>query len=470
MQLAVGMTRPKHAGSVAARQGGTGAAAAATIGVMNAPGPISEPARRSRSFGGDVVVTVGGKALFVVMGTLLTVVVARELGPTDQGTFAVTYSLALLLVQLGSVGLPIAIPYFAARDEAAQRAVALNALRLLIPISALLAGGVLLAKAGAPELLPGVGWVELGITLGALPASLGTLYLQSVLLGQQRMVAYSLAEVLQVAAALVGVVVVFAVRDASVAGVLAIVSAGRYLGFIASFAALRRTVFSQRIPRPGLLGEMVGHASRVYLVSLLVFALVRLDLLLVNGVLGADDAGQYSVAAVIAEGLVIVPMVIGINLLPRLAKGHGTDLSAAVFRALLIVWGVICLLSIPGAAVGIPLLFGHDYDEAVLLYLLLLPGTFMVGMLNSLVTHYYVRGYPSSLIWVWVIALSANVGLNLALLEPLGVAAAPLISSATYALVLAAHVRVLAKEIGGLRALVPNARDVVRLGRAAFAR
>jgi O-antigen/teichoic acid export membrane protein len=93
-----------------------------------------------------------------------------------------------------------------------------------------------------------------------------------------------------------------------------------------------------------------------------------------------------------------------------------------------------------------------------------------MGMLNALITHYLVRGYPRSLILAWAAALVANVALNVVLLPPLGVIAAPILSTVAYAAVLVAHVHVFAGELGGYRRLRPTPHETVRLLRGAFGR
>ena len=54
-------------------------------------------------------------------------VVARALGPSGQGLFAVAYTLSLLLIQIGGLGLTTANPYFTARDRASRTRIVGNA-------------------------------------------------------------------------------------------------------------------------------------------------------------------------------------------------------------------------------------------------------------------------------------------------------------------------------------------------------
>jgi O-antigen/teichoic acid export membrane protein len=433
----------------------------------DSPDPTDD-ASTPRTFGFDVVLTTGGKVLFVVCGALLTVLIARTLGPSGQGTFAVAYSLTLLLVQIGSIGLPIANPYFVARDPTARRAVVVHSLWIAVVVAAALTAAVVAIKAVEPDVLRGLSWTETAITLAALPAALATVYLQGVTLGQQRMVWYSLVEISQVGPSLVVLAVSIAVADPDLVDVLLIVAAGRYLSLLVAAYAVRGAFRDPATPRPGLVRQMLGHAARVYLVALLSFALIRLDLLIVNGLLGAEDAGQYSIAAFVTEALIVVPSVISTNLIPRIAKTDDTEVTALVLRVVTVVWGVICVVSVPVAVVGVPLAFGHGYDEAVTLYAWLAPGTFFLGMLSALMAHYWTRGYPPVLVGAWVAGVAVNVAGNVLLLPSLGVTVAPIMSSVTYAGVLMAHMLVFAREAGSWHALAPEPRETIRLMRAAF--
>lgn len=422
------------------------------------------PARGAeRSFGGDVVLTVASKLLYTVGGVLVTIMIARGLGPTGQGVFAVALNLTLMLIQLGSIGLPVANPFFAARDPEAQPVLIGYSLRLAVVLSLVLAAGACVLKAILPSSLAGLGWPELVITLATIPLALAALFLQGVLLGRQAMLAYNVVELSQVTVALVVLAAAFAFFDPGLAAVLAIIGVSRVVSLGVALGALRGVLRPSGARRPGLLKRMLRKGALVYLVALIAFVLIRVDLLLVNAIVGAEQAGQYSIAAVIAEGLVLVPLVVGTNLLPRVATSTDATLTAMVFRTMFTGFGLMCLASAPGVAIAVPILFGARYEDAVPLYLDLLPGIFALGLLNSLTVHYFVRGYPRPLIATWIVALLANVVANLVLLEPLGTRVAPIASSAAYIGVLLAHVVVFSRELGGWGALRPRPAEAWRL-------
>lgn len=423
--------------------------------------PTADPQRyRARHIRFDVLVTVGGKALFVILTALATVLIARQLGPTGQGIFAVSFNLTLILVQLGSSGLSVAAPTLVARESRLTGAIITNSLLLALGGGLLLIAGSLLLKALAPGVLPGFTWTELGITLAALPAALAVMFMQAVLQGQGRMVAFGVIDVAQATIILVGVLLAIVVFDAGIVGVLLVITLTRYLLLLIALVMLRHEALPPARPELVLLRRMLAFGARVYAVGLVAFLLIRLDLLLVNGILGQHAAGLYSLAGYVSEALSIIPSIVAVNMVARIARHRGANTSAQAFRAIFLLYGGLCLLSLPAVAVALPLLYGSAYQDSVELYLWLAPGIFFLGLLSVVSIHFSVRGYPPLLIAVWIAGLVLDVALNVALLGPLGLFIAPLSSTIAYGLVLAAHLGPFTREMGGWRELVPRFAEI----------
>src|SRR5262249_48722382 len=153
----------------------------------------------------------------------------------------------------------------------------------------------------------------------------------------------------------------------------------------------------------------------IYLATLLGFLVLRVDMLLVNAYGGPHQAGLYSVVAAIADMALIIPMVVGTNLFPRIAGGEQHDTTASVFRSFSPVFGAFCLITIPLARPAIELLYGSSFGPAATLYYWIVPGIFCFGMLNVLANHFAGRGYPWEAALVWVPCLALNVALNVLL-------------------------------------------------------
>lgn len=435
---------------------------------MDEATPVPAEAPQQTRLRTDVFLTFAGKGSTLLLGLATAAIVARRLGLSGQGTFAVAYSLTLMLVQVGAVGLTTANPYFAARSPSQIPRIIGNALWLSALLGLVLGAVGVAIKLVAPGVIVGLGWTPLLITLAGIPGALAALFLQSVLLGEGRMVAYNGVEVTQAALTLAALLAGFWLADLRVSGTLAILGAGRYAAAAAYSVLLgRRSGIVGRLDT-NLVREMFAYGFRVYVAILASFLVIRLDLLLVNAYLGRQEAGLYSVAATLADGMFVLPMVIGLNLFPRVARGDPTAASAEVFRSVAVLYGLFCLATAPVAGIGIRAFFGDQYSGATSLYYWLLPGIFCLGLLTILSQHFAGRGYPVQAIAIWISGLALNIGLNLVFLPGRGAWVAALTSSITYAYLLALHMWLFAREAGGYGALRPRLREVVSFVRVAL--
>ena len=428
------------------------------------PTPTSTPApARLRT---DVFLTLGGKAVSLAFGLLIVVLIARELGPTRQGLFAVGFSLSLVLIHLGGLGVTTANPYFVAREPEQRPRVVANSLWLALALGAVLVCVGLALKLVVPAVVEGLTWGQLLIAVAGIPGALAALFLQSVLLGEGRMVAYNAVEVAQFAATLAALAVGFWAFGFGVTGALAVVSASRIVSALVYVCVLR----VRGRPDARLARRMLAYGFRAYVAILVSFLVIRIDLLLVNGYLGARQAGLYSVAATIADGMYVLPAVVGLNLFPRVARSGESGETAEVFRSVAVLYLLVCLATVPFAGPGIRLLFGERFDGSVSLYYWLLPGIYCLGLLTILSHHFAGRGYPREAAAVWIVGLAVNLAVNFAFLPGQGAWVASLASSIAYAVLLGLHVRLFAREVGGYGALRPRPREVVGFVRTAFGR
>jgi O-antigen/teichoic acid export membrane protein len=399
---------------------------------------------------------LGAKVAVLVLGAAATVIVSRSLGPAGRGSLAAAYALMMLLAELGTFGIASANPYYAARDPQARGGIAANSLWLgTIFGSTMLVAGVGL-KLVAPGALADVRWPELAVALAAVPLVLSSLFLQSILLAEGRTVLYNAVDV---AAALVTVILLLTVLPLDPHNVLLALAlmigpqAGALLVYLWAMR-LHGRLF--RRPDTVLARRMIGYGLRAYVATLLAYLLIRIDLLLVNGIQGSRAAGQYSIAVALADGLYLLPATVSINMFARVARGAERDLSVRVFHLVAIGYLVVCAIAAALAAPAINLLFGPAYHPAVSLFLWLLPGVYCLGVLNVIAYHFAGHGMPKELALVWVPGLAINLALDFALLPDHGTYVASIASTVAYAIVLVLHLRLFARCLGGWSHLRPT--------------
>jgi O-antigen/teichoic acid export membrane protein len=428
--------------------------------------PLDPPQRRPLTV--DVLLTFGNKVGVLVLNVAGTIVIARTLGPVGRGAIAVAFSITLLLVQFGSLGFQSANPYFAIREARLLPRVISNSVWASVVIGLVLIVIGIGVKALFPAALRGLDWLEVLIVLVGVPAALANTLLQSVLLAEGRMVAYNGVEITAAVITFLGLVIGLAVVGLGVVFGISLMVGMNLAAAFAYFILLRHHGPPLRAPDRSLATRMLRYGMRIYITTLLAYAVGRVNLIFVNSYLGASAAGQYSIGVSIADGMHLLPSVVALNLFPRIARGDPHERSAAVFRSLALLFALLCLITVPLAAPGIPAVFGSAFTPAVAIYYWLLPGIFAYGMLNVLSYHFAGRGFPLEAVLIWIPGLLLNLAIVVAFVPSGGTHVAALAATVSYALILFMHMRLFAKESGSYRSLVPRARETLALSLEAW--
>jgi O-antigen/teichoic acid export membrane protein len=425
-------------------------------------GPAPEIKRRPLTT--DVLLTFGSKVAILVLNVVGTIIVARALGPSGRGEVAVAFSFTLLLIQFGSLGLQSANAYFAAREPAHISRILANTLWTVLGVGLLLILAGLGLYAVFPGLLRGLDALEIAVVLVGIPAALSNQLFQSILLAEGRMVAYNGIELAMNVAMVVALAVGLLALGFGVLGAIAILVSANLTASLAFLALLRHHRPRLRSLDVRLLGSMLRYGTRIYLAALLAYLVGRVNLLLVNSYLGSAAAGQFSIAVALAEGLHLLPTVVALNLFPRIASGDASADTGAVFRSLTLVYGLLCILTIPLAGSAIELLYGQDFSQAVTIYYWLLPGIFAYGMVSVLSYHFAGRGFPLEALLIWFVGVAVNLAIVFPLMsQHASVNTAAFAASVSYSLVLVLHMRMFSAESGGYRSLMPHPRETVAL-------
>jgi O-antigen/teichoic acid export membrane protein len=420
---------------------------------------VRPPEQPRRTLGLDVLLTLGNKVGVLVLNVAGTIVVARTLGPTGRGSIAVAFALTLLLVQFGSLGFQSANPYFAARDPRRLGAIIANSVWLSVVVGTALVVVAILVRWQFPAALRGLDWTEVLIVSVGIPAALAMSLLQSVLLAEGRMVAYNAVEFSFALLTFVGLVVGLAIFSIGVTGAILLMVGLNVASAMTYFILVRRHSPPLRAPDRRLMAQMLRYAFRIYVTTLIAYAVGRVNLILVNSFLGSSAAGQYSVGLAVSDGLHLLPSVVALNLFPRIARGEGDERSAEVFRTLVLVYGVVCLITVPLAGPGLRLLYGPAFSPAVAIYYWMLPGIWAYGLINVLAYHFAGHGFPREAMLVWFPGLVLNLVIVFAFVPSGSANTAALAATLAYMLILVLHMRMFARQGQGYRELLPRPRE-----------
>jgi O-antigen/teichoic acid export membrane protein/2-polyprenyl-3-methyl-5-hydroxy-6-metoxy-1,4-benzoquinol methylase len=393
--------------------------------------------------------------------------IARTLGPTGRGIYALPIAFLGIVMALSHVGLESANVFHAGRGVALRRLWGTDAVAAVLFSLVAWAAVALLALAsfsGTIQQIP-TGWIV--VAVAQLPVVLMSMYWSSLL--QLEGSFGSTAVRVVVAASLhAGAVAIFAMLGhltPFTALALTWVTVG--VTWVLVFRlGIRRRIANATMDRQ-LLVKGISIGLRTQMATMLVFLLLRVDQLLVQRTLGFHALGLYAIAVVVAELLWLVTDPLAGSVLRHLVAADQDDehrLGFATARLELLAAAVVCAVLWVAAPYVIRIAYGDAYLDAVWPIRWLLPGVVAVAAQRPLYAIVTKRGR----LWVAAAlnagALLTNVALNLLLLPRIGLVGASVASTLSYVAVGLGYLKVThASTVAGLRDIMPRREDVSRL-------
>ncbi len=368
------------------------------------------------------------------LGFANNVILARALGPTGRGQYAVLMTAVLFTTLVLGEGLRLANVRELGRDRAGAKALLANGLVYATLIGGVLVAGVWLARGPLLGFLTGVETWHLGTAAGIAVLALMSQQTQSILHGLEAFTAYALVPLTWTAVALAGNAVVLYGLGAGLTAVMLVWALATAAGLCLGLVILRRRIVSPQGFSWRTLRTALPVASRATSGNILLFALRRLDLLVVNRLVGTGLAGVYSIAVVFAQFAQMFANYAGQVLFPMASRGGGGQadlLTACIARMLL---SLALLGGIGFALVGRPVIaafFGPSFAGAYVPLVAMLPGVAAFAWGSILNTNLWGRGYPAVAVWAPAVAVGFNLALNVLLVPLWGLAAAGAVASVT---------------------------------------
>lgn len=375
------------------------------------------------------------RVLGQLVGVALTILSARILQPEGRGDFVALSAGSALGVQILNVGLSSSLAVLFSRRHARVGRYRLHLVGVALAWAALLMSAVALCFSVAPSAVA-YWWPAWALWV---PLQLLGLYQGAALIAIQDSKALAGIELFgRLAGLLLGGAALMAFGSWLPPFLAAVIAAD---ALVAALGAIRLSRVSHgRGARPRAGGPFFAAALRMglraYAPLVLLFLLVKSDILVLRALRGAAETGVYSVASQFVDIALILPASIGALLLPSVVR------AASPTAEMLRVLRPAALLTL-GMALGalgfgrwaIVLLFGRAFEQAYPALVLLLPG-FACLALQSLLSQYFAaRGFPLFLSFYWLVGFATNLSLNLLFVPRFGQLAAASSSSIAYALV-----------------------------------
>ena len=382
----------------------------------------------------NVLETYGTRVLVVAVSFATAVVIARKLGPTGRGFYAVASTVGAIGVLFSNLGLHASNTYYVAKDQSLLSALIGNTLAVIgVACIATALGGI--AFVFWPALSPVQGTL-LPLALASIPVGLAYLLTQGLLLGVNEVRAYNKIEFGGKLIALVLICIFAVIHQSNVELFFGVTLSSVMLSFLWALLRLRRVSSEPPMLSLAVFRQSIGIGVNAYLIAFFGFLVLRIDLLMVKYMLGATEAGYYSISQVLAENTMMFPVVVGLLLFPKLSaiKEREEKLRVAaegvrVTAALMLPPVAIAALA---AAPIISTAFGQNFLPAVSPFVWLMPGTYFLGVETVMVQLLNSEGFPRIIVVAWVADMMINVALNFWAIPRYGITGASAVSSVCY--------------------------------------
>jgi O-antigen/teichoic acid export membrane protein len=382
----------------------------------------------------NVLETYGTRVLVIVVTFATAVVIARELGPTGRGLYAVAATVGAIGAQFGNLGLHASNIYYVAKDRALLPALIGNTLAVVVVacgVAALCGIGFVFW----PKVSPVHGTLLL-LALASVPAGLAYLLTQGLLLGVNEVRAYNNIECGGKLIALALICILALVNGGTVALFFGATLLSVIVTFLWSLLRLRRVSTEPPMPSLTVFRQSIGIGAKAYTIAFFGFLLLRIDLLMVKYMLGATEAGYYSISQVLAENTMMFPVVVGLLLFPKLSALKEREEKLRLANKAVLVTAALMLPAVLvatfAAAPLISIAFGRNFLPAVSPFAWLMPGTYFLGIETVMVQLLNSEGFPPIIVVAWIAGTMINVALNFWAIPHYGITGASIVSSVCY--------------------------------------
>ncbi|PYX67132.1 MAG: hypothetical protein DMG74_01335 [Acidobacteria bacterium] len=339
-----------------------------------------------------VMETYATRIFLMGIALVTTVVVARLLGPQGRGYYAVAAAIGALGVQFGTLGLHTSNAYLVAKQPQSLAFLTGNALVVSFGFGGLIALLLAVVFAVFPHVL-GIRGAILLLALLWIPFGLAYTLLQNLMLGVQDIRGYNLAEISTKVLPLVLIGFFVLLRHVGVAKFFFTTVVALVVTCLWVMRRLQQRFSGRPQVSAAVFRDSIRYAVKAYLAASFCFLVLRADLLMVQHMLGPEQAGYYSIASTMADYASVLATVIGTILFPKL--------------------------------------------PASLSFVLLMPGMLFLGIHMVAVQLLNSIGYPKSVVIIWGLCSLFNVMVNLWAIPHYGIAGASVVSSISYFLAFA---------------------------------
>ncbi len=383
----------------------------------------------------SVTVNLAGRVGYLVVGFVAAIVLARLLGPSARGLLGLMISFNSVALVVTTIGVPLAIVYFASLREADQGALLGNSVLQAVLLTVVL---VPLSMLFYHLLADAFGEGQGGSTWILVTALVPITFLDWTTHGQvQGMLLFG-----RFSALLVLSRIAYAVAIALLVGALDLGVTGGVIatavGSLAMIAGSLKPILAKSKLRldMSLMRETLHYGWRVQLGSLFQLTNGRLDVLVMQFFRPLSQVGYYVVAQTIAELVITLANAFQSSVMPLITSYEGDGRAEQTSIDSIRHHGILATVAVFANAVFGTLViligYGEEFRPAIGPMLILLPGIWFLGMGIVIQGDLSGRARPGLSSALAGMSAAITIVLDFALIPPLGMYGGAIASVVAY--------------------------------------
>lgn len=381
------------------------------------------------------VLSVGvSKILMICFGLVTTIIIARVLGPEQNGIIASLLVYPSLFMTIGSLGIRQSTTYFIGKNiySDAQIKTAIAQIWFFTTIFSCIVCFFLISYFSNA----GHNLTYVFLTILPIPFSLFITYNSGIFLGKNEIQVFNRINWIPIFITFVGVCLLVYYFPLGISGYLIAVVAGHFVVFIILFFKNNFIQYLSLQFNWQIIQKMLS-LGLIYAFSLLIINLnYKLDVILLDKLSTPYETGIYSKGASIIQYLWQIPMLLSTVIFARSAVSkddRGFSLKVALLlRVSILLVSVGSLVLFFFATPIIQLLFGDVYKPSAQVMNFLLPGVLLLTIYKVMNMDLAGKGKPWISMYAMLPALIINIVLNIVLIPIQGANGAAIASTISY--------------------------------------
>jgi len=386
----------------------------------------------------DISITFWSRVLVLFISLIIDIIIARILGPTGKGIYSLVILIPSLLMLVGSLGINISNIYYIGKKRFKEEDLASNSILFGIGIGTLIIVLSLVFLNYYPNLFfKDIELKYLKIIIFIVPFLLIQSFFASILLIKGKVLEFNLISIFRYSFLFVFIfisLIIFkkGVTVALICWIVASILSSLFSVYLVKKIIRRRLSFKGYIFKKTLKFGIKGYIGNV-----VQFLNYRLDMFLINFLIGVTQVGYYSIAVVFAEMMWFIPNTIQTILFPKVSssmKKEATEITSIICRHTVFLTSVVAIFSALIAKSLISIVYTPAYLPSVKPLLILLPGVVALSCSKILTSYLTGVGFPIIGTKGSIIALTVNIPLNILLIPKFGISGAAIATTVSYSL------------------------------------